>query len=177
MSFQCHSMTTQLWSVGVYRRGGGGTHFAPKSVYVEFSRNDHRTSKFRFDLYTDLTDTTVVYGKLPEDGKEWRISGQWRARETVSIHASPVRSGVKFRAFVRIRCIAKIVTAPLNFLTKQQIATHIWHVKGLFPSSWKHIHHTVSTRRFQSIVLNTHTPQYKHMTFPKHRLKHTYTTL
>jgi len=55
--------------------------------------------------------------------------------------------------------MAKIVTALWNFWTVQQLATHLQHVKGIF------------------VVLETHAPQYIHTTFPKHCLKHTYTTL
>ena len=36
---------------------------------------------------------------------------------------------------------------------------------------------TICTRRFQSIVLNTHAPRYIHTTFQKHRPKNKYTTL
>ena len=55
--------------------------------------------------------------------KEWGILGQWKSREGVCIHTSSVRSGIRFKALVRIWCIAKTVTALWDFWTVQQLAT------------------------------------------------------
>jgi len=158
MFFQCHAMTTSAVGCGRIQAGRGGTHFGPKSIYVDFSHNYHLSSSYVLPSHwLDLSHSCLR--EIAWGVKEWGILGHWRARDGVCIHTSSVRSGVRFRALEGIRCMAKIVTALWNFWTVQQLATNLQHVKGL------------------SVVLKTHAPQYIHTTFPKHHPKNKYTTL
>jgi hypothetical protein len=51
--------------------GEGGTNrFGPKSIYMDFSHNDHHSSSYVL-FFSDIIYSTLVYRRLRGEMREW----------------------------------------------------------------------------------------------------------